>query len=62
MALAFRPVPGDGLPVIGAARPGLWLAVMHSGATLAAITGEVVAEEIDGGESALLAEFRPGRF
>ncbi len=62
VALAFRPVPGDGLPVIGAARPGLWLAVMHSGATLAAITGELVAEEIDGGESALLAEFRPGRF
>ncbi|NGM46593.1 FAD-binding oxidoreductase [Rhodobacter sp. SGA-6-6] len=62
VALAHRPVPGDGLPVIGAARPGLWLAVMHSGATLAAITGELVAQEIEGGESPLLAAFRPQRF
>ena len=62
VALAFRPVPGDGLPVIGQARPGLWLSVMHSGATLAAITGELVAQEIGGEESPLLAEFRPGRF
>lgn len=62
VALAYRPVPGDGLPVIGAALPGLTLAVMHSGATLAAITGELVADEIDGTTSPILAEFRPGRF
>ncbi|MDQ2067669.1 FAD-binding oxidoreductase [Xinfangfangia sp. CPCC 101601] len=62
VTLAHRPVPGDGLPVIGAALPGLWLAVMHSGATLAAITAELLAAEIDGKESADLAEFRPNRF
>lgn len=62
VALAHRPVPGDGLPVIGQTLPGLWLAVMHSGATLAAVTGELVAQEMEGAESALLAPFRPGRF
>lgn len=62
VALAHRPVPGDGLPVIGQALPGLWLAVMHSGATLAAITGELMAQEIEGGDSPLLAPFRPRRF
>ena len=34
--LANRPVPGDGLPVAGpGCLPGLRVAVMHSGATLA---------------------------
>lgn len=61
---AFRPVPGDGLPVIGATSvAGLYLAVMHSGATLAALAGELVASEILGGvEAPLLALYRPGRF
>lgn len=62
VALAQRPVPGDGLPVIGTALPGLWLAVMHSGVTLAAVAGEAVAREMDGVEEPLLAPFRPGRF
>lgn len=61
---AFRPVPGDGLPVMGATSiEGLYLAVMHSGATLAALIGEFAAREILGGEKvALLAPYRPGRF
>lgn len=61
---AERPVPGDGLPVIGAVPgvAGLWLSVMHSGVTLAAIAAETLAAEITGqGESPLLAEFRPAR-
>ena len=63
-AMAMRPVPGDGLPVVGQGPvEGLWLAVMHSGATLAPVVAELLAEEITGGlESPLLAGFRHGRF
>jgi glycine/D-amino acid oxidase-like deaminating enzyme len=63
-AMALRPVPGDGLPVAGQGPiPGLWVAVMHSGATLAPVVAELLAEEITGGpESPLLADFRPARF
>ncbi len=61
---ALRPVPGDGLPVVGHTGPdGLYLAVMHSGVTLAAIIAESVAGELSGSEAShLLAEFRPDRF
>ncbi len=60
--IGHRPVPGDGLPVIGAASPGLSLAVMHSGVTLAAITAEALAGEIIGqGDNPLLTDFRPSR-
>lgn len=61
---AFRPVPGDGLPVMGESRvDGLYLAVMHSGATLAPLIGECAAREILRGEEvALLAPYRPHRF
>jgi glycine/D-amino acid oxidase-like deaminating enzyme len=63
-AMALRPVPGDGLPVVGQGPvAGLWIAVMHSGATLAPLIGELLAEEIAGGpDSPLLADFRPARF
>ncbi|MBY6153098.1 FAD-binding oxidoreductase [Vannielia litorea] len=61
--LAWRPVPGDGLPVVGQCGPeGLWLAVMHSGVTLGALMGELVAAEMGGGEAPLLAPYRPARF
>ena len=66
VALAYRPMPADGLPVIGASGPtGLHIAVMHSGVTLAAIVGEAVAVEVLGQGAeyhALLAPYRPGRF
>ncbi|SMX31452.1 NAD(P)/FAD-dependent oxidoreductase [Octadecabacter ascidiaceicola] len=66
VTLAYRPVPQDGLPVIGAVGPdGLHVAVMHSGVTLAAITGEAVAAEVLGNSDAfdvLLASYRPSRF
>ena len=66
IALAFRPVPQDGLPVIGAVREGLHVACMHSGITLAALAGEMVGQEMMEGVSntsaALLAAYRPGRF
>jgi glycine/D-amino acid oxidase-like deaminating enzyme len=63
-AMAMRPVPGDGLPVVGQGPlPGLWIAVMHSGATLAPVVAECLAAEItEGVESPLLADFRPARF
>lgn len=64
LALANRPVPGDGLPVLGeTAVEGLSLAVMHSGVTLGPLVGEVLAREVLGGaKESLLTEFRPGRF
>lgn len=63
VALAWRPVPGDGLPAVGKVSPGLWLAVMHSGVTLAPIVAELLAAEILGGEGdPLLSSFAPGRF
>lgn len=61
--LADRPVPGDGLPAIGPVRPGLSMAVMHSGATLAPVVADLLAAELAGqGDSPLLAPFRPARF
>lgn len=62
--LGWRPVPEDGLPVIGRAGPeGLSLAVMHSGVTLAAGVAEGLAREIAGqGEAAAFAPFRARRF
>lgn len=66
VTLAHRPVPQDGLPAVGLVRPGLYLAVMHSGLTLGAVTGDLVAREVlDGPRNAtvqLLAAYRPDRF
>ncbi len=63
LILAGRPVPGDGLPAIGAVLPGLSMAVMHSGATLAPLVAELLAREVSGqGDQALLTPFRPARF
>lgn len=66
--LAQRPVPQDGLPVIGACGPaGLFTAVMHSGVTLGAITAELLAPQImddplSNAQSALVAPYSPDRF
>lgn len=63
LLMAERPVPGDGLPVIGAVLPGLSMAVMHSGATLAPLVADLLALEMGGqGDQPLLAPFRPARF
>ncbi len=59
-----RPIPADGFPSAGALEdiPGYYEAVSHSGITLAAIIGQLLAEEIVDGEiSPLLAPYRPGR-
>jgi glycine/D-amino acid oxidase-like deaminating enzyme len=66
LTLAHRPVPQDGLPVIGAVREGLHVACMHSGITLGALAGEMVAQEmlegVTNSSAALLAPYRPDRF
>lgn len=62
--IGWRPLPLDGHPVIGASpsRPDVYLAVMHSGVTMAPITGQLAAHELLSGEQAPnLAPYRPGR-
>jgi glycine/D-amino acid oxidase-like deaminating enzyme len=61
----IRPIPKDGWPVIGPAltKPQLYIATMHSGVTLAALTGRLAAQEIlDAVACDLLDAFRPSRF
>lgn len=61
----MRPMPEDGFPVIGFAGsvPNLYFAVMHSGVTLAALTGEFAATEIlDSAQIDILEPYRLGRF
>lgn len=68
VSLAHRPVPHDGLPVIGACGPqGLYAAVMHSGVTLAAVVAEVLASEVaekprSNAQTALIAPYAADRF
>ena len=64
-SVGYRPMPGDGFPI--AARPGtvdgLYVAVMHSGATLAPAIGAMAAREIvDGERDPLLGPFGLDRF
>ena len=65
VGVGWRPLPRDGLPVVGhlKADPGIYLAAMHSGVTLAPIIGHLAAMEIlDGVRVDLLAGFRYERF
>ncbi len=65
VTLGLRPIPEDGHPAIGPLPgvDGLYLAVMHSGITLAPAVGRFAAMELlDGAEVELLAPFRPDRF
>ncbi|MGZ0703168.1 NAD(P)/FAD-dependent oxidoreductase [Pseudomonas piscis] len=60
-----RPMPDDQLPIIGplSAHPGLYLAVMHAGVTLAPTVGRLVSQELlQGHRCAELAPCRPARF
>ena len=63
--VAWRAMPADRLPIVGPLPwlEGLYLAVSHSGVTVAPVLGRLVAAEVatqtaDG----LLAPFRPARF
>ena len=63
--VGYRPMPTDGLPVLGFTRavPNLYVALMHSGVTLAPLVGELAAMEIlDGARVDILEHYRPERF
>jgi glycine/D-amino acid oxidase-like deaminating enzyme len=65
LTLGFRPMPLDGFPVVGAlpANPDVYVAVTHSGVTLAPILGQYVTQEIVGEKLVdWLAPYRPTRF
>jgi len=63
--VGMRPMPKDGMPMVGGLGgvQGLYIAVMHSGITLAPIIGRMAAEELlDGVVFEALAPYRPDRF
>lgn len=62
--IGWRPLPLDGHPVLGASpeRPDVYLAIMHSGVSLAPVAGQFAASEITSGEALpRLDAYRPGR-
>ncbi len=65
LTLGFRPMPLDELPVVGEI-PGMsqmYVAVTHSGVTLAPILGRYAAQEVmTGSRVEALVPFRPERF
>jgi len=63
--VGWRPVPEDGFPVLGFSEgaPDVYVAVMHSGITLAPLVGRLVASEIlDGVQVEMLEPYRLSRF
>jgi glycine/D-amino acid oxidase-like deaminating enzyme len=63
--LGLRPMPIDRAPVIGPLpdTQGLYVAVMHSGVTLAPLVGHLIAQEVvDGTQANELSGCRPARF
>ena len=64
--VGWRPLPLDGYPVVGfaAEAPNLYIALTHSGVTLAPALSELAALEIGEGAraDAVLGAYRPGRF
>ena len=63
--IGTRPIPVDGFPVVGNIQgyKGLFIAVMHSGVTLAPLIGQLLASEmLQLTKCPLLKAFRPNRF
>ncbi len=63
--IGVRPIPIDGFPVVGeiVGHEGVFVAVMHSGVTLAPLIGQLLASEmLKTSKSPLLDSFRPNRF
>ena len=62
--IGIRPIPGDGLPMVGAipGHPNVSVAVTHSGISLGGLIGREHAHEIlTGAASSVLADYRPER-
>lgn len=62
--VGYRPTPADGFPAVGrcGGRPGLYVAVSHSGITLAPAIGLFAAQDIlDGDRDSLLFPYQPDR-
>ena len=66
VAVGWRPMPLDGYPVLGFTdeAPNLYVALTHSGVTLAPVVSQLAALEIceNGRADAVLAPYRPERF
>ncbi len=65
LTLGYRPMPRDRLPIVGFApgNPDVYIAVMHSGVTLAAIMGRYISHELMNKDLIdELAPYRPERF
>ena len=63
--VGYRPMPLDGYPVLGFSKtaPNVYIALTHSGVTLAPLIGELAALEIvDGVSVEMLEPYRPDRF
>ena len=63
--VGYRPMPLDGFPVLGFTKPvpNLYIALMHSGVTLAPLVGEMATLEIvDGVAVDWFTPYRPDRF
>jgi glycine/D-amino acid oxidase-like deaminating enzyme len=65
LTLGYRPMPGDRMPTVGPVpgNPDVYVAVMHSGVTLAPIMSQYIARELMYGDTiSELAPYRPDRF
>ncbi len=65
LPVAYRPMPPDGYPMLGfsQAAPNVYVALTHSGVTLAPLIGELAALEIvEGATVEMLSGYRPDRF
>ena len=63
--VGWRPMPADGMPIVGFTRdaPGIYLAVMHAGVVMAPVVGRLATGEIvAGNEAEALAPWRLSRF
>ncbi len=63
--IGYRPMPLDGFPILGFTKavPNLYIALMHSGVTLAPLVGEMATLEIvDGARVDWFAPYRLERF
>ncbi|HWK43933.1 MAG TPA: FAD-binding oxidoreductase [Stellaceae bacterium] len=62
--VGYRPIPADGFPAVGrpGGKPGLYVAVMHSGMTLAPAMGLFATQELlEDVRDPLLAPYHPDR-